>query len=268
MAAICIKVEQVVEYIDAGGAQAEGRKGQQRIGHCRCFQEAVGGQQRNEHQQVLQPLVRTQCLQPRLRPGRCRPVPQYLRALRCGARQCAAVVDHPGACGAGPDRQVDRAIAGVVETALAKRIYQGLRLVRAGQVALAVAGNDLFKQAQMCGDRRNQQLVRGGAQHPRALRRVAQQLQYLWVVRQVAWIDGGACSDLPLQCGLALQQPERQQEQVQRIPRQQHQQRFIQKVRVQQRAIQVHAQGAWTGDAFIRGALTRHRAIRRFSHPA
>jgi hypothetical protein len=63
VAAIRRQVQQVVEQIDAGGAQAEGQEAQQRLPQQQGVQGLVGHRQGDEQQQVLQPLMQAQGLE-------------------------------------------------------------------------------------------------------------------------------------------------------------------------------------------------------------
>lgn len=76
----------------------------------------------------------------------------------------------------------------------------------------------------MVGDGLDQQAVGGGAQHARALRGGAQDLQHALVVGQGFGRQFHAGGQLALHMGLALQQPEGQEKDVKRIVGQQGQQ--------------------------------------------
>lgn len=248
MHAVRGQVQQIVEQVHAGRAQAEGQESHAGVDDRGRVEEAVRGQQRYQHQQVLQPLVDAQ----RLDPGQQatvlrRQVGQHLGLPGRRADEPRTVVDHDRTTGMRPHLQVDLAVAHVVEAALTEAFGQRMALVATGQVGVAIAGHDFLEQAQVVGDGLHQQAVRGGAQHARPLRGGAQDLQHTLVVGQGLCRELYARGQLALHVGLATQQPERNQEQVERVVGKQRQQRFVQDVRAKQGAVEVDAEGAWRG---------------------
>jgi hypothetical protein len=189
-------------------------------------------------------------------------VRQQLAAPTGRARQRRAGVHHHGAVGAGPDGEVDAGIAGIVEAALAEARHQRLGLAATGQVAHAVAGQDVVEAAQVRGHGPGQGFIRGRAEHAPALRLVTKQGQHAFVVGQVGGVDDHPRGDLALQARLAAKQPDRQRQQQPGASRQQGQRRLQQQVRAQQGAVEVDAQragGRGLGLSHLGGGLEGRR---------
>ena len=152
-APVALQVHQVVEDVDRRRAQAERQEGDQRLLQSSASSVSpMRREQRQEDQQVLQPLVQPHRAQPGAQPG---PGVGEL-ALDVGAvahagTHAADGVDHDGAAGALPDRQVVARVAGVVEAALAEALDQHLGLAAGGDVVDAVARDHLVEEAEVLG---------------------------------------------------------------------------------------------------------------------
>ena len=201
------------------------KEGERRVYYGFWFEQAVRGKQWNQYQKVLQPLVQPQGLDPGAEPsGLSRQVvdqPGLRAGLVC---QRSGGVDDDSTCGVLPDRQVNAMVAKIVEPPFPIALDKGFSLGVPGQIAGPIAGDDLVKNAEMIGDRLDQQPVRGGAQDTRTLRCRAQHGHDTLIVWQGFNLQGHPGSELALNIGLAAQQPERYQQSKQRVARQQGQQ--------------------------------------------
>ena len=65
------QIQQVVQQVNAGCAQAEGKEGERRVYYGFWFEQTVRGKQWNQYQKVLQPLVQPQGLDPGAEPPGC-----------------------------------------------------------------------------------------------------------------------------------------------------------------------------------------------------
>ncbi len=90
--AIGFQVEQVVQHVHRGGAQAEGHQRQQGCPEQRQVGRLVSRQDRNQDQGVLGPLVRAQC--PQRRPQRVAPV-RKSRLVGAGERGAGITGQYP-----------------------------------------------------------------------------------------------------------------------------------------------------------------------------
>jgi hypothetical protein len=152
--AVVRQVHQVVQEIDAGGAQAEGDEAEQGVPRG-AEAGLMGGEHGRQEQQVLGPLMDPQGFgdQPGAGPGgergaedaRGRAFGLHLRAQ--GSRR----VHQDRLVGRAPDRPVGRRIAGVVELVEAEQRDELGGLGVALQVRLAIGGEDAVEEAEMGG---------------------------------------------------------------------------------------------------------------------
>src|SRR3979490_1781526 len=114
-----LEIEQIVQKINRGGAQAERDESE----HCRSqgpwIRVAVRGEQRHDDEHVLGPLMRPQRADDRLERAR-RP---WKRAYHSGGAcdfglEARAAVDDHGTGSSSPDLQVPALVAAVIETTL------------------------------------------------------------------------------------------------------------------------------------------------------
>ena len=169
MSPIRAQVEQIVRQVDARCAQSERQKGEQQGDPVRHIEHLVRRQQRDERQDVLQPLMRAQDLarhaEPKWRAGKFLFDFAQLARFACKAPAC---VDDDGAPRALPDMQVGIRIAHIVVTAASETRLERHGTLAPSQVGSAIAGHDVVEQSDIFGDRLGDGTVRGSAQDQRA----------------------------------------------------------------------------------------------------
>ena len=243
MLAVAFQVPQVVHHIGARRHQRKSHEGQQRGQQLVALREREGGEHRHEQQQVLDPLVHAQ----RLDPDACALAGVRERGLDA---QCAELCTHAGtgACGhsggAGvPDRQVGTAVAGVDEVRADRRADR-LQLAAAFQVQLHAAGQHGVEQTQVQSRGLGNAAVGGRGQHDASAAQalLADPCQQVGAPGQHGDVQHHAPRDLALQHQRPAQRPPQHAQQLQRVALQQHQHRFEQRVGVGQRAVQIDHQ--------------------------
>lgn len=242
MQAVAFEVEQVVGDLDRRGAQTERGKSQQQRQPGRTVAELVRGQGGHEEQQVFEPLMHAQhAPQGTYACGLRREGVLYLCDALRFLHECRVAVDHDGFARLGPQGQVGRGVACVVEAPLAETFAQGLRFVCAGDVGAAVAGDDFIEQAQMVGNGLRDGGVCGSAQHEFAAcgALALQPFEQRLVVGQCGGVEAAALRHVALEHGFAPCQQERQPQQLQLRVAHQAQRAFVQHVSVDQRAVEV-----------------------------
>jgi hypothetical protein len=244
--AVGFQVQHVVEQVDRRSAQAEGHEGQQGLAERGHIGHAVRRQQGHHDQAVLGPLVHAQGLGHHLDAAGQGLHHVFHRGHFGRSRlQAGTGVDHDGAARVRPHTQVHRVVAHVIEALLTEALDQFCGLVAARQVGLAIAGQHAVEEAHMVGHGLRQAVIRGRAEPELAacgLLRFQPGQQGLGV-RQGRAIELHTAGDLGLQLRLATQQPQRQQEEVERVGFDQQEEGFQQQVAVDQRAVEVDAQG-------------------------
>ncbi len=245
MAAVGRQVEQVVQQVHARGRQAEAHQPDQCGQQLQRVVELVRGEQRHQQQQVLQPMLHAHRAQVVAPLGTVVIEDAlHLGDARRRRRQPPRRPDEQGAPRRGPDRQVARAVAGVVEATLAEFGDEAVALGLAGQVEPAVAGEHRLEEVQLAGHRLRDPRVGAGGQHQTA----ALALERTQVVQQFPGhgqgrdVDGRQQGQPVLQVRAPAGQPRRQLQQLQRLPARDVEQRLDERVGVQQRAVEVHHQ--------------------------
>ena len=152
MLAVGFEVEEVVDDVGGGGAEAEAEEGENRSGD-EARRPGVGEEQRKEDEDVFRPLVNADGFEPGFEGG---------DALVEGADGRDAGFAEGGAKGGGgvgdhglltvlEEREVGEGVADVGEV-VAEAGLEGGELVFAGEVELAVGGEDAGEEAEVVGD--------------------------------------------------------------------------------------------------------------------
>lgn len=205
MAAIGDQVEEVVEQIDSGGGEPEGQEGETSGEQLGAIADLVSGEQGQEEQQVLGPLMEAQGAPQGGGPGRGGENALDPSDLAGGPDQPGAA-DDDGVAGGGPDGEIGVGIADIVKAALAKVLHQGGGLGGAFEVVLAVAGEDLGEEADAVGDGLGDALIGGGGQDQTAAGGpfLAQPVDEFSIQRQGGHLQGCQGNEAGLEGGAAL----------------------------------------------------------------
>ncbi len=133
------------------------------------------------------------------------------------------------------------AVAGIVEAAIAIGGNERGTLPARRHVVRTVGRQHAIENAEMRGDRLGEFARRAGRQHDLAAfaMLLAQPLEQDLAIGQRGWIDVDAVGDRLLQPCRAAGQPERHQENIERILLEKDEQTFPQKVRCNQRAVEI-----------------------------
>ena len=137
--------------------------------------------------------------------------------------------------------EVVTAVAGIVEAAVAIDVDQRGAFLLRREIMVPVGRMDCVEQAKMRRDRLGEFARRAGGQHDAAagLALFAQPLDQRRAVGQTRGIDVDALGDLLLQARRARHQPDRHQQQIERVLAQQQEKAFPQKVGRNQRAVEI-----------------------------
>ncbi len=242
MLPVRVQVQQVIEHVHAGGTQAEGHEAQPRLEQQLGVEPLVRRQRGDEDEHVLGPLVHPQRLHPLahahsrgLEGAHLAPAQRAHLALQ----PRRAVHHHRPPCLA-PQRQVHLAIPRVVE--LGVRLLEPRQLARPREVHHPIAGIHLLEQLQVRGHRMGDRLIRRGGQHQPSASRLllVEKRQQRLAVGQARGVELHSAAHLCLEGRLALEHPQRREQQQQRVALQQHQQALVQRVGAHQRPVEIH----------------------------
>ena len=165
MLAVGGQIGQVVDDIYGRRGAAEGEEHQQRVAPCHQVEQRAGGHDRHEHQDVLDPLVRTQRLDEGTGPGdavidmRFDPGDRRRRLADAFRR-----IHQHGGSRVPPDLQIGEIVAGIGVGLPVKVLVDRLRLGGTPQVVEAVGGDHLIEQTDMLRHRIGYHMIGGGRQ--------------------------------------------------------------------------------------------------------
>ena len=140
--------------------------------------------------------------------------------------------------------EVVAAVAGIVEAAVAIGLDQRRAFALGREIVQAVGRVHGVEHAEMRGDRVGEFARRAGGQNDAAagVALLAQPFDQLFAIGKTGGIDVDAGGDLLLQPRRTRHQPDRHQEQIERVPAQQQEQPFPQKVGRNQRAVEIDSE--------------------------
>jgi hypothetical protein len=244
MAAVQRQVEAVVEDVDGRRRRAEGDEGEQAGQHHAGVEIFVRQNDRHGDQAVLQPLVHAQHLQDGLE-GRLGRFDQLAAMLGLPARRAAVRRHHGRLARRVEDFEVVPAVAIIVEAGIAIGGDKGGALAVRSQVFRPVRRQHGIEDAEMRGDLLGKLARRAGGQDELAAggMRGLQTLHHLLAIGQRGRIDVDAPGYLQLQRRRPPGEPERHQEQVERILAQEQEQPLPQQIGRDQRPIEINRQG-------------------------
>ncbi|MGF6409859.1 hypothetical protein OKW37_001529 [Paraburkholderia sp. MM5482-R2] len=207
MVPVVFEIEQVVQQIDARRAQAEREKGQDGGDDRGDVRQLMRRQQRDEDQQILEPLMQAQRFRPRPWPAGAFVDDALDIALlaRC-ALHTVRWIDHICTLGGGPNGDIVVRISRVIEALLAELGDQSVALAMRGQIDRAIRGEGLVEKSQMIGNRVRVALMAGSSQYEGASRGALrfEPFDYRGIVGQNGDIDIGRFGEMSLQARFAL----------------------------------------------------------------
>ncbi len=274
MLAVGVDVGQVVQHIDARGAQADRDEGEDGAADRTEAGVGMGRDQGHEDQQVLGPLVRPRGPQ-QLAPER--PVAgEHALGRAAGLSppdQDAGGVDVDAGAGRGPDRRVGVAVAGVAEWGALRAGMDRGELVNALQIVASGGGDDGVEQAQVApGDPARHGPVGRGGQGDAPPRRLlfVQVLQQALVVSEAVGRPPVVKGGEGLGPRLVLERQRQDPQGRERLPAHHAQQRFKERVRPAQRAVEIDVDvasrgGRWLGGRVHSATFPRSRSYRKRS---
>src|SRR5512139_2372405 len=244
--AVCREIEQVVQYIPTRGTDAEGEEGQGRPAEQGVLCDAMRGEERYKDEEVLQPLVQAQGS--RVEQSRVLSIVDHLLHLRhpiCRHPSAELRIHHDSLPGRAPHGDVASRVANVVKALFTELLHQAVPFPSRGEVGDSVTRYDQVEELEVLRHLAGKGFVRPrGKNQPASLATLGPQVfDEPGVVRKEAHLQGDSPADLPLQGSCALEQPEWQQKEVERVSSEEGHEGLRQEVALDQGAVEVHDQG-------------------------
>jgi hypothetical protein len=207
--AVGFEVEQVVDDVGGGGAEAEAEEGDDRSGE-QTGGPGVGEEERKKDEEIFGPLVDADGFEPGFEGvgllGEGADGGDS-RGAEGGAEAGGGICDH-GLLAGLEEGQVGQGVADVGE-AVSEAGLEGEELVVAGEVGFAVGGEDAGEETEVVGDTLGEDGVGGGGEVDGAAGGVLllEVLEEFAVVGEVGYIELDGCGEVLLEGGFALEEP-------------------------------------------------------------
>ncbi len=257
-----IQVEEIVDQVNARRAERDGRERESPRREDRPVLKLVGGDDRDEDEEILHPLAHPDRLDERLRgQGNGRERLRQISILPQAVLDRGRRVHGDGAPRLLPDGKVRRPVSRVVESPVAEALHERARLRLAREVRRAVASHHLVEELEVRGHLLRPPEVGGGDEDesPAAALLPAQKFDQALVVRERRRFERHPVRDLSLETRPPPREPEGGLDQGDEPFSRKTRQRLVKEIAPDQGPVEIDTKGN-AGTRGVLGLLAFHHA--------